>query len=67
MISFLTNELILKNPNLRILSLNNNLIGNRGVMTLSDQLSKFKSLEILYLSKIIAIFNLIFREQQHLR
>ena len=53
------NELMTRNSNLRILSLNNNLIGDKGCEYLNDYFLKFSSLEILYLSKINSLLNIM--------
>ncbi|CDW87099.1 UNKNOWN [Stylonychia lemnae] len=49
-LSLIVQELYVKNNQIRILSLNNNLIGDRGAQVLSEFIPKFKCLEILYLN-----------------
>ena len=50
--AIILNELMTRNSNLRILSLNNNLIGDKGCESLNNYFLKFSSLEILYLSNL---------------
>ena len=47
-------ELYTRNTNLRILSLNNNMIGNKGCLILAEYIPKLIHLEILYLSTNIS-------------
>lgn len=43
----------LRNPDLRILSLNNNHITDKGLLILANFLPKFQNLRILYLSNVL--------------
>ena len=49
-LTILMQKILAENHNLRILSLNNNMIGDRGALYLSNMISNLNSLEILYLS-----------------
>jgi hypothetical protein len=61
------NEISNRNPKLRILSLNNNLIGDNGCGAISKALVKLKGLEILYLSNIHHLSNKSYLENNNIQ
>lgn len=53
MLPVILDEILVTNTKLRILSLNNNLIGDDGCQSIASFLAKVSTLEILYLSKLL--------------